>query len=647
MSGIPLPSKKRPRKLMDEGFTLYKSPDRRTSHYLQHTYRFLLHLMADRCKEFSLRRAHDRSNHNDILGGAPPQDELFSPSPGVDHLVLLNSAQWKGNGIRLRVAFIDRYRRHNSEEVQERIVKHMNRWSEFCNVYFTLISDCPPSRDQIAAAEVRISFSGEVLGKRESGTWSGIGNEILGVANRKEPTMMLEGFDRISNTMNDEDFVCSILHETGHTLGFKHEHSRPEFVARRDRRKTYECYWRDERWDKATVDRNVLNPLWTNNPSPMYSVSEVSDPLSIMYYRDVQPTLKNGRKWKETGGKDLSDIDKEYAARWYPIPKSTTSVIAKDTNIIGIAAWENNLYLLMKNGGVQRQFEKDGKWGRYIIRKAPSGASARRVTTFKACDGQLYMIENGNIVSTWTGSFGDQYSTEWTTLVKPEAPSVEVQIDIRGKATYVHDLASREIKMCCRFVGGDYSKWRKLLERSHTVQISSTDTHLYRLNDMGEILQTPIDDGNRRVHWKQVDKLEFNDIDSITTNSRHLYMKRKNGEIWVYANKDDYWTKMYSERTSQAESSGNYSIEAYEDRLFRIQSSEERRGEGSGVWVNDNNTDHTAVHITGHGTHVGGEVGGWKPLQIKKDWSDFVYTAGYVYVFVKRTGEVTRYTGIC
>ncbi|KAJ8073574.1 hypothetical protein PM082_011852 [Marasmius tenuissimus] len=62
-----------------------------------------------------------------------------------------------------------------------------------------------------------------------------------------------------------------------------------------------------------------------------------------------------------------------------------------------------------------------------------------------------------------------------------------------------------------------------------------------------------------------------------------------------------------------------------------------RDSKGSGVWVNDDNTET-----------------GWKPLQIRKNWSSFTYTGGYVYKFAKkrmldlsRKEVITRYAGIC
>ena len=62
------------------------------------------------------------------------------------------------------------------------------------------------------------------------GYWSYVGIDILSIP-ENEPTMNLESFTM--STPNSE-FFRVVRHETGHTLGFPHEHMRRELVARID-----------------------------------------------------------------------------------------------------------------------------------------------------------------------------------------------------------------------------------------------------------------------------------------------------------------------------------------------------------------------------------------------------------------------------
>jgi hypothetical protein len=70
--------------------------------------------------------------------------------------------------------------------------------------------------------------------------------------------------------MNLQDFSMNtpeseyhrvVRHETGHTLGFPHEHLRKELVARIDPHKVYAYFLATQGWDRATVDAQVLTPL--------------------------------------------------------------------------------------------------------------------------------------------------------------------------------------------------------------------------------------------------------------------------------------------------------------------------------------------------------------------------------------------------
>src|SRR5215204_3290701 len=122
--------------------------------------------------------------------------------------------------------------------------------------------------------------------------------------------MNLEGF-----TMNtpESEYKRVIAHETGHTLGFPHEHMRRALVARIDPEKAYEYFRRTQGWDRQTVDQQVLTPLDERS-----LMSTPADQTSIMCYqlpgsitRDRRPIL---------GGMDINQTDYAFAGRVYPKP---------------------------------------------------------------------------------------------------------------------------------------------------------------------------------------------------------------------------------------------------------------------------------------------------------------------------------------
>ncbi|KAJ8073586.1 hypothetical protein PM082_011864 [Marasmius tenuissimus] len=562
--------------------------------------------MARYCRVVFPHVPLDEVDHNVQPDASSLKDErAASPDhSSVSHFALGKDTKWGGNGIRLRVAFIDKPA--PCLTLQQRIVGHMNDWSDCCNVRFTLLHS-EDSDDQLAAAEVRISFSGKVLGKKNGGYWSCVGTGILQKTNWREPTMMLTGYN--TDDLSSVDFIRNVLHETGHTLGLAHEHLRSEIVRRIDKKKGYD-FWREkEDWNKSVVDYNVLRAL---KPSE-YLFSEVLDLHSIMCYPIDESILKDGMKDPPiTGGNVITEHDKELAGTWYPVPEYEAKDIVADRDIVGITASEKALYLLMKNGDIKAYFEMNGRPEKHIIDKVEDPTK----TTLIASDDTLYKIENEFVVSIWRGSPGDDRD-DWHQVNGRSIHDI-AQVDIRGNANYYLDNEGRVVMYDGNEHGGH---WRTLNKSGDTLRISSTNTHLYLQNESGEIYQMPIPQKGTKFNWRRVDK--FTDTLRIATNWRHLYQQRENGEVWVYTGTDRYWTRVYQNQGSQ-----QYRIEAYEDRLFRIE--EPCDDDASGVWVNDDNTE-----------------GGWKPLKIKNSQSFFVYTGGYVYEFVKDTGEVTRYTGIC
>src|SRR3954469_2123824 len=146
--------------------------------------------------------------------------------PEVQHLAILTSKYWGTGGVTLTVGFLE----ETPSDLQDRIVSHMNAWGEFGNVSFALSNTDP---------QVRITREGD-------GYWSYLGTDV-GEIPPDEPTMSLQEF-----TMDtpDSEFHRVVRHETGHTLGFPHEHLRKEIVDKIDRQKAIDYFMATQGWSE-------------------------------------------------------------------------------------------------------------------------------------------------------------------------------------------------------------------------------------------------------------------------------------------------------------------------------------------------------------------------------------------------------------
>ncbi|KAJ8072707.1 hypothetical protein PM082_016266 [Marasmius tenuissimus] len=416
--------------------------------------------------------------------------------------------------------------------------------------------------------------------------------------------MMLTGF-----TMRtpEKAYTRTVRHETGHTLGFMHGHLRPEFVKRIDREKTLKEY--SSVWDRKTIVNNILAPLWTADNSH-YFTSEVADVHSIMCYPLEDTILKDDMKEPPiTGGRDFSGYDKKHAAEVYPIPKYEARVISEDKETIGIVVVGRQLYLRLSAGEIRAIFEQtNGQLKTHNLGEVDDPFNTRLLGS-----GLLYRVEDGYKVSRWDGVTSGNIK-EWTVINKK---ADNIQIDAHDGAVYFRDEAG----MVVMYDKWRSRPWRQLHPGKDASWISSTKTHLFRQNKKGEIYKIPVPEGDPQSDWDRIDR--FTDTVEIATNWNHLYQHRENGEIWVYTGAGRFWFRVFKQQGSKP-----FLIEASEDRLFRIETHDD--DDGADVWVNDDNTEE-----------------GWKPLKIRKNFSFFVYTGGFVYEFVQETGRVMRYTGIC
>src|SRR5262245_21574254 len=204
---------------------------------------------------------------------APSATALFAASPGVltdepvaeARLAVLVKKYWGAGGVRLTVSFMENV----AANLRARILEHMNAWN-FANVAFTPVS---------YGGDVRITLRGQ-------GYWSYIGTDVRMIP-KNQPTMSLQNF-----TMNtpEEEYLRVVRHETGHTLGFPHEHMRQEIISLLDMEKTIAYGRQAWGWSRQQVIEQVLTPI----PEDALIGTEHADELSIMAYQFPGQCTKNG-----------------------------------------------------------------------------------------------------------------------------------------------------------------------------------------------------------------------------------------------------------------------------------------------------------------------------------------------------------------
>ncbi len=213
----------------------------------------------------------------------------FTPTP--ERIALVTSKYWGNKGVKLTVSFLD----NAPADLRARILLHMNAWAKSSNVQFT---------ETKSGGQVRIARAGGANG----GYWSYVGTDILSIA-KAQATMNLEAF-----TMQtpESEYHRVIRHETGHTLGFPHEHMRRQLVAKIDPAKAIAYFKKTQGWSPAEVRAQVLTPLEDSTllgtPKP--------DPKSIMCYQLPGEIMKDGKPI--VGGLDIDQSDYAFAGSIYP-----------------------------------------------------------------------------------------------------------------------------------------------------------------------------------------------------------------------------------------------------------------------------------------------------------------------------------------
>jgi hypothetical protein len=253
-------------------------------------------------EEHRIEAANVAIRHNPVNAPPPGVSALAAPgeSFGPAELALMTSKYWGAGGVHLSVSFLD----SPPADLRKRILGHMNAWGRWCNVVFS------PTAGE---GQVRIARQGG----DEGGYWSYVGTDVLSIG-AGQPTMNLEAF-----TMNtpESEFHRVVRHETGHTLGFPHEHLRQTVINRIDKAKAIAYFKQSNGWDAAMTTSNVLTPI----PDSALMASAATDVKSIMCYWLPGTIMKDGVA--VPGGPDVDAQDAKYASTLYPKSYSNATAI--------------------------------------------------------------------------------------------------------------------------------------------------------------------------------------------------------------------------------------------------------------------------------------------------------------------------------
>jgi hypothetical protein len=235
--------------------------------------------------------ARTAADHNPA--NLPPVNRMamLGIAPTRERIAVMTSKYWGAKGVKLTVGFMD----NPDKALRDKILAHMNAWAKTANVAFTYTT-------KTADAQVRIAR------QANQGYWSYVGTDVLHIP-KSQQTMNLEAF-----TMNtpDSEFYRVVRHETGHTLGFPHEHMRKAVVKRIDEKKAIQYFGQTQGWSPTEVRQQVLTPI----EEASLIATPSADETSIMCYQIPGFLTTNGKPI--VGGLDINSTDFSFAGKIYP-----------------------------------------------------------------------------------------------------------------------------------------------------------------------------------------------------------------------------------------------------------------------------------------------------------------------------------------
>lgn len=398
-----------------------------------------------------------------------------------EHLALLTAKYWGTAGVHLTVSFLD----GPPADLRGRILSHMNAWGKFANVQFV---------EKPSGGQVRIAR------KAGGGYWSYLGTDILLVP-ITNPTMNLDSF---SMNTPDSEFYRVIRHETGHTLGFPHEHLRKEIVSRIDPEKAIAFFMATYGWSREQVIRNVLTPL----DNSALIATATADTHSIMCYWLPASIMKD--HIAVTGGTDIDATDGQFAASVYP----------------KFAGWQllgNNATAtsIVIDGVILYQLQNTGRIWRYTgtpltgWEELDNNASTKKIV---AASGNLYQLHNTGKIWKYTGV----PHTGWQML---DNNTATVDIVASGNDLYQLHNTGRIWK----YTGVPLTGWQELDNNPATKKIAASGGNLYQLRNTGQIWKYT---GVPLSGWQKLD-VNAATVD-IVASGKDLYQLHNSGKIWKY-----------------------------------------------------------------------------------------------------------------
>lgn len=235
-------------------------------------------------KDLQVQAAHYAVSLNPVNAPQGLVDPAF--------LAFYASKYWGAKGADLSVGFTEPI----AADLRDRILSHANSWGAFANVKFRWTQ-------QMAAADIRVT-------REQQGYWSYLGTDCRSIP-RSQPTLCLQGF---TMRTSEGEYKRVVRHEFGHALGCPHEQQRRAVLARLDVKKTIEYFGRTQGWDENQVRQQILTPLEENS----ILGSSFTDETSIMCYQFPASITLDGKPI--LGGMDFSKVDREHAAKIYPLP---------------------------------------------------------------------------------------------------------------------------------------------------------------------------------------------------------------------------------------------------------------------------------------------------------------------------------------
>jgi hypothetical protein len=417
-------------------------------------------------------------------GNAPALHMMRQGAPDtvmpVEHLALLTAKYWGRAGVRLTVGFLD----NPAADLRARILSHMNAWGAFANVQFV---------ESAVNPQVRIARTAG------DGYWSYLGTDILSIP-ANQPTMNLDSFTMATV---ESEYHRVIRHETGHTLGFPHEHTRRQIVDGIDRDKAIAYFESTQGWSEDQVIAQVLTPL---DDSALIATAQ-ADPASIMCYWLPASIMKDGVA--VVGGTDIDATDAQFAASVYP-RFGNWQELDNNPATVNIVTADSALYQLHNTGKIW-VYTGTPLTGWQMLDNNPA---TRKIA---AASNHLYQLHGTGLIWRYVGV----PLTGWQMLDNNPAT---VDIIASGDDLYQLHITGKIWK----YVGPPLTGWQELDNNPATKKIAAANGNLYQMHATGLIWKYT---GTPLTGWQQLDG---NAASEHIVAASGLYQLHSTGLIWRY-----------------------------------------------------------------------------------------------------------------